>query len=64
MRNALSISGVVLVLFGSIRFTQEINVLPGSFMPGQTRWAVCADCRLDLEIEDQTAHNLKMPLID
>ena len=40
MRIALSIVGVVLVLFGGIWFLQGINVLPGSFMSGQTRWAV------------------------
>jgi hypothetical protein len=40
MRIVLNIVGVVLVLFGSIWFLQGINVLPGSFMTGQTRWAV------------------------
>jgi uncharacterized membrane protein HdeD (DUF308 family) len=28
------------VLLGCIWFLQGINVLPGSFMSGQTRWAV------------------------
>jgi hypothetical protein len=28
------------VLFGAIWFLQGINVLPGSFMTGQIRWAV------------------------
>ena len=40
MRIALNIVGVVLVLFGSIWFLQGVNVLPGSFMTGQIRWAV------------------------
>jgi len=40
MRIALSIVGALLVLFGGIWFLQGINVLPGSFMTGQTRWAV------------------------
>jgi hypothetical protein len=40
MRICLNIVGVVLVLLGSIWFLQGINVLPGSFMSGQTRWAV------------------------
>jgi hypothetical protein len=40
MRITLNIVGVVLVLFGSIWFLQGINVLPGSFMTGQIRWAV------------------------
>jgi hypothetical protein len=40
MRIALNIVGVVLVLLGAIWFLQGINVLPGSFMTGQIRWAV------------------------
>ena len=40
MRIALTIVGVVLVIFGSIWFLQGVNVLPGSFMTGQIRWAV------------------------
>jgi hypothetical protein len=40
MRIALNIAGVVLLLFGSIWFLQGVNVLPGSFMTGQIRWAV------------------------
>jgi hypothetical protein len=34
------IAGAILVLFGAIWFLQGINVLPGSFMTGQIRWAV------------------------
>ena len=40
MRIALNVVGVVLVLLGSIWVLQGINVLPGSFMTGQIRWAV------------------------
>ena len=40
MKIALNIVGAVLVLFGAIWFLQGINVLPGSFMTGQIRWAV------------------------
>jgi hypothetical protein len=40
MRIVLNIMGVVLVLIGSVWFLQGINVLPGSFMTGRTRWAV------------------------
>ena len=32
--------GVVLIAIGVIWFLQGINVLPGSFMTGQTRWAI------------------------
>ena len=40
MRIAFNIIGVLLVVSGSVWFLQGINVLPGSFMTGQTRWAV------------------------
>ena len=40
MRIILNILGALLVLFGAIWFLQGINVLPGSFMTGQVRWAV------------------------
>jgi hypothetical protein len=36
----LRIVGVLLVVFGCIWFLQGVNVLPGSFMTGQIRWAV------------------------
>ena len=40
MRKILKIVGVLMVLMGSIWFLQGINILPGSFMTGQIRWAV------------------------
>jgi len=40
MRVTLNIAGVFLVVFGAIWFLQGINVLPGSFMTRQIRWAV------------------------
>jgi len=40
MKSTLTIAGVILMLMGSVWFLQGINVLPGSFMSGQTRWAV------------------------
>jgi hypothetical protein len=40
MKIASNIVGVLLVFMGSVWFLQGINVLPGSFMTGQTRWAV------------------------
>lgn len=40
MRIALNIIGVLLVFFGGVWVLQGINVLPGSFMSGQMRWAV------------------------
>ena len=40
MRITLNIVAVLFLLVGTIWFLQGINVLPGSFMTGQTRWAV------------------------
>ena len=40
MRIALYVAGSLCVLLGSVWFLQGINVLPGSFMTGQTKWAV------------------------
>jgi hypothetical protein len=40
MRVALNILGALLALFGVIWFLQGINVLPGSFMTGQIKWAI------------------------
>lgn len=40
MRIVWNVVGVLLVLLGSIWVLQGINVLPGSFMSGQMRWAV------------------------
>ena len=39
MKIARNILGALLVLFGGIWFLQGINVLPGSFMTGDIRWA-------------------------
>lgn len=40
MRNFLSVAGIVLIVTGTIWLLQGVNVLPGSFMTGQTKWAV------------------------
>ena len=40
MRMLLTIVGALLVLMGGVWILQGINVLPGSFMTGQTKWAV------------------------
>jgi hypothetical protein len=40
MRIALNVGGVLCLLMGGIWFLQGINILPGSFMTGQTKWAV------------------------
>ena len=40
MRIVSTVVGVLCLLVGCIWFLQGINVLPGSFMTGQTKWAV------------------------
>ena len=40
MRIARRVLGGLLILIGAAWFLQGINVLPGSLMTGQTRWAV------------------------
>jgi hypothetical protein len=39
MRIALNVIGALLLLIGIIWILQGINVLPGSFMTGQIKWA-------------------------
>ena len=34
------ISGVLCLLLGCIWILQGVNILPGSFMTGQTKWAI------------------------
>ncbi|HCS40531.1 MAG TPA: hypothetical protein DIW44_13225 [Anaerolineaceae bacterium] len=36
----LNILGILLILGGGVWILQGINVLPGSFMTGQIKWAV------------------------
>jgi len=40
MRIASTVVGVLCLLVGCIWFLQGINIVPGSFMTGQTKWAV------------------------
>ena len=40
MRIGMAILGVLMILMGGVWFLQGINVLPGSFMTGEVRWAV------------------------
>jgi uncharacterized membrane protein HdeD (DUF308 family) len=40
MRVALNIIAALMLLMGTTWFLQGINVVPGSFMTGQPRWAV------------------------
>lgn len=40
MRILLNILAALCLLCGGVWFLQGINVLPGSFMTGQTKWAL------------------------
>ena len=40
MRTSLNILGIFLILAGGTFFLQGINVLPGSYMTGDPKWAV------------------------
>lgn len=40
MRRVLIVVAILLLLAGGVWFLQGINVLPGSYMSGQSQWAV------------------------
>jgi hypothetical protein len=40
MRIALNVVAALCLLMGCVWFLQGINVLPGSFMTGQMKWAI------------------------
>jgi hypothetical protein len=40
MRWVLIVVAILLLLAGGVWFLQGINVLPGSYMSGQSQWAV------------------------
>lgn len=40
MRILLNVAAILCLLVGGTWFLQGMNVLPGSFMTGQTKWAV------------------------
>ena len=40
MKIIVGILGVIIAIVGITWFLQGINVLPGSFMTGQTQWAI------------------------
>jgi uncharacterized membrane protein len=44
MKIVFNVLGVLMVVMGAIWFLQGINILPGSFMTGQIRWAVYGAC--------------------
>jgi hypothetical protein len=40
MRIVSNVLGVLCLLVGCVWILQGINILPGSFMTGQTKWAI------------------------
>jgi hypothetical protein len=40
MRISFNVVGVLCLVVGCVWFLQGINILPGSFMTGQSKWAV------------------------
>ena len=40
LKRILSVVGVLLFLTGAVWFFQGIGVLPGSYMSGQSEWAI------------------------
>ncbi len=40
MRIVLTIIGILLIISGCVWFLQGINIIPGSFMTGQSKWTV------------------------
>jgi uncharacterized membrane protein HdeD (DUF308 family) len=40
MRIVMNVVGVLCLLMGCVWILQGINILPGSFMTGQTKWAI------------------------
>lgn len=40
MRIVMIVAGVLCFLLGCVWILQGINLLPGSFMTGQTKWAI------------------------
>jgi hypothetical protein len=41
MRIAIRAVAALLIVIGFVFFLQGVNILPGSFMTGQTKWAIC-----------------------
>lgn len=59
MRIVLNIVGVLLLFCGGVWFLQGVNVIPGSFMTGQARWAVIGGIGIVLGISILLAANRK-----
>jgi hypothetical protein len=40
MRIVMIVAGILCLLLGGVWILQGVNILPGSFMTGQTKWAI------------------------
>jgi uncharacterized membrane protein HdeD (DUF308 family) len=40
IKTVLNVVGVIMILIGIVWILQGINILPGSFMTGQIKWAI------------------------
>ncbi len=59
MRIVLNIVGLLLLFCGGVWFLQGINVLPGSFMTGEAKWAVIGGVGIVLGISILLSANRK-----
>ena len=50
MKIFLTIVGILLILAGGTFFLQGINVLPGSYMTGDPKWAVIGGAMLVIAV--------------
>jgi hypothetical protein len=62
MRIFWSLLGVVLIFAGAVWILQGINILPGSFMTGQTQWAVYGGIALVIGLGIMFLANRHKPL--
>ena len=61
MRVAANVFGIIFLLMGGVFFLQGINVLPGSFMTGQIRWAIIGGIGIILGIVLLLVGNRRRP---
>jgi hypothetical protein len=63
MRIILTVGGVLIMLMGVVWFLQGINILPGSFMTGQIRWAVYGGLAAVVGLGVVVASNRRRPRV-
>jgi hypothetical protein len=50
MKNAVNAVWLLVILVGAVWFLQGINILPGSFMTGDIRWAFYGGVAMSLGV--------------